>query len=555
MDECLAKILGTINLINTTIDDLCDDAAPGEQGAAECPNQVIELVLYYETVVREGLCPDMTWMECLDDRAQGLVAIVENLIDETCNDEPSWTTGADECVQMIFDVVDREIDELCGGPWSLLSCVTFVLETIHDALDDLPPIECADDPNACDLDDIPCANNPVACIPSCPPEAGIACPLVGYAAGCALNPLACLPIGVPCVGNPLACVPISASADPPAIQVWSVNLRKQELAWRGFVQRVATGKAPDIVLVQEVLRDQPGDKDLSGLLSALNAATSANYVGLHSGEGNNAVIWKSTRFLLHQEDPLIWDQSEGQCPGDGKTAIAAVLKDRADLLGRTTVAASVHFKTNLTKECLDDAVEDTNAIIDGYETQRDVTIIGGDFNLRADMSSAQPDRGLEAHPECWYLNMRAGDDPSCNGSLNNRYYDTAWLAPGSGGGTNPTSPAFCKQFTFQNPPWAAGDGVTQEAKNSCDLGLGERDRIDYIWVGFEVANGDPWTPPAAAIAPFIHDAGADLGMSLDRSSLAQMYSDHRVVHALFSYPTPPSPERLVSTSASAPVRW
>lgn len=282
----------------------------------------------------------------------------------------------------------------------------------------------------------------------------------------------------------------------------------------------------------------------------------SDYAARHSGTGNNVVIWNQNRLALLGTH-ITWGHGDGTACADTKTAIAANFRDKQDPLARNVVAASLHLLTTIGEACIYDHLNRANNQIEAAFPQRWMTVLAGDLNRRPDFRGNLPTNGLETDPNCWYRKITPAQDnvslvsgENCGTGGIKRYYDTVWLYPGSGGGTNPTATSFCEQFTFNND-LALGDVDIRDATNSCtDLvtnsqepepgqdGM-DKSRIDYIWTSYEYANGTVWKPPAAVIAPFIEYASADLGQSLDAANLAEFYADHRAVQALVAWPPPP----------------
>jgi endonuclease/exonuclease/phosphatase family metal-dependent hydrolase len=335
---------------------------------------------------------------------------------------------------------------------------------------------------------------------------------------------------------------------PTDIQVWTVNIRHLGNTWRGFVDRmVANDFAPDIVLVQEVT-----STELGTFMIDLKANLGTHYSSDLS-TGDNAVIWNTQRFSkLGRAE---WAQQSNGC-GNGKTALAVNLRDNdagtVFLETRNVVAASVHFRTNMDDSCLNHTWFQANSNIESAFPIRRMTILGGDVNRKPDRHRVAgvetAASGLETDPNCWYRRASAAHlndsllDGACGTAAYDRYYDTVWTYPGSGGGTNPTATSFCEQFTFNNAVDLLGSGPdTNDVSNSCtdvapiDDAL-DKSRIDYVWISYERADGSAWTPPATAVAPHIAFASADFGLSLDVGDLAESYSDHRAVQTLLTWP-------------------
>lgn len=346
------------------------------------------------------------------------------------------------------------------------------------------------------------------------------------------------------------------------LQIWNANLHQLRDNWRGFIQRLSVNQfAPDIITFQDVSRcDGNGDGtgDWAQLMTELRRVfPDTGWQDAHQ-EANqsscatrNAIVWSTDRFYLQVSPPTRWAQSCGGVSSDGGVAVA--LGDRQRPLtsnGGSVVAASVHFNNQLTKTCLRDALTETHQKINSSASNwRDVTIIAGDFNQRPDKAGVTPEpttEGLETDPDCWYRNFSAAhaqqrmpNSTYCGGIHADYFYDTVWLHPLSGGLTNPTATSFCQQFT-RTDDYDPVPPDEDDLGNSCtDLNGGtgngylDRSRIDYIWVGWDSAPGQRWTPPAAVAAGFIEYASADTGLDLDSVT---RYSDHRAVQALMMYP-------------------
>lgn len=191
-------------------------------------------------------------------------------------------------------------------------------------------------------------------------------------------------------------------------------------------------------------------------------------------------------------------------------------------------------------------------------------IAGGDLNARPDKTCAvgsceTPAEGLETDPDCWYRKFSGGHVnstplgvPNCGFSPStvDRFYDTVWLS--AGGGSNPAPLSFCEQFTRLGA-FNAADPQVHNAANSCtDIvqaaagppdpleGDLDKNRIDYIWAGWDTSCGGPEVPPTALAASRVALASADLGIDPvpNTSNPAlndfRAYSDHRAVHSLFN---------------------
>lgn len=91
--ECIGELRQVItNVINST----CTDDSYGEQGAIECVNMAVELITYYESVVRDKVCYEASWTICARRIADEQVAFIMGVVDSVCNDPNSSTSGAAE---------------------------------------------------------------------------------------------------------------------------------------------------------------------------------------------------------------------------------------------------------------------------------------------------------------------------------------------------------------------------------------------------------------------------------------------------------------------------
>lgn len=332
-------------------------------------------------------------------------------------------------------------------------------------------------------------------------------------------------------------------------------------AWSGFIVRMqAAPFPPDIIIVNELRQsDENGDGlvDDAQFLGAVEDVFGDHYGEAHSdsalptggGLGGNAVIWNANRLSLSNAGEARWPNS---CLGihDNRTQLAVDLHD--DLAGKHVLVAALHMPYNAGPNCVRTSSNTADSKLESLRSSRPMSIIGVDFNQRPDKHGENPENGLEADPDCWYRTFSAAHTDSdssgtCTGVGANRYYDTAWLWPGSGGGTNPTASSFCEQYTSFSDT-QLNDPTFSDGTNSCtDLvgdinqttpdpdgdGKLDKQRIDYLWVGYENASGNAWTPPSQVVSGFVADAGADLGLDLASQS---SYSDHRAVRALLTWP-------------------
>ena len=338
---------------------------------------------------------------------------------------------------------------------------------------------------------------------------------------------------------------------PTDVQVWTVNIEHfAKPAWDGFVNRMQANQfAPDIILVQELT-----STEAVAFINRVRELLGSHYSAPETSAGDNVIIWNTDRFS--KLGVIRWAQT-GTC-GNGKEAVAVNLRDNAAssafLETRNIAAASIHFRTDGSNACLNDAWDRANNALDSLTSIRRMTIMGGDVNRRPDTRAETIAEGLETDPFCWYRrvsaahgnNLVTGENCLAEGNFTkDRYYDTVWTHTGSGGGTNPTATSFCQQFTRVNVfdlPQTDTNGVA----NSCtDLNLNnelDKSRIDYIWVSYEKANGVPWTPPTPAVAAHIPFASADLGISLEPTDdVAKRYADHRAVQSLLTWPATMAP--------------
>ena len=347
-------------------------------------------------------------------------------------------------------------------------------------------------------------------------------------------------------------VPEPPSTPATEIQTWTVNIEHLlKPAWTAFATRMKTNQfGPDIILVQEVTASEA-----SAFVQRVGEKL-GNHFAFEVSSGENAVVWNTERFS--KIGSSTWPQQTNGC-GNGKYAVSVNLRDKAASSAfqetRNVVAASIHLRTNRDDACLEHSWGVANSALDALAPVRRMTIIGGDVNRRPDTSADEISNGLETTPDCWYQRISVAhsdvplSDKTCGPTLaRDRYYDAVWLYPGSGGGTNPTSPAFCEQFTressFLQPP-ASTNGLANSCTRFNNPAVLDRSRIDYLWLSYEDAAGVAWKPPARAIAGHIAFASADLGISLDPSDdPAQRYADHRAVQGLFTWPAAMPPPVL-----------
>lgn len=361
-------------------------------------------------------------------------------------------------------------------------------------------------------------------------------------------------ISLPQIYSPAGAGTVPPHTPQTSLQVWSVNIAQLRNQWGGFILRMqAHAFAPDIVIVNELRQtDENGDgqSDITQFMNQLTATFGAHYNHAHGDSaipaggsvGGNVVIWNNER--LTRFNSTRWPNP---CLNN-KTQLAVDLRD--DLAGKHVLVAAVHTDFGAGPACVQQSLATADSRLESLRPSRPMTLIGGDFNQRPDKDGELATNGLETDPDCWYRTLSAAHGDSellgvpC-GSGPNRYYDTAWLWPGSGGGANPAATSFCQQYTSFTDTQLIGPTLS-DATNSCtDLvgspnstvpgpdGKLDKQRIDFLWVGFENASGNAWTPPAQVVQPLIADAGADLGLDLTSVS---SYSDHRAVKAIVTWP-------------------
>ena len=156
------------------------------------------------------------------------------------------------------------------------------------------------------------------------------------------------------------------------------------------------------------------------------------------------VIWNNSRLTRYNSrrwaNPCL----------NSKTQLGVDLRD--DLAGRRLAVAATHMDFGAGPSCVQQSLSTTDSNLEAMLPARPMSLVGVDFNQRPDKDGELPSNGLEADPECWYRTFSAAHADAevlggtCSGGAN-RYYDTAWLWSGSGGGTNPTATYFCEQYT------------------------------------------------------------------------------------------------------------
>lgn len=163
---------------------------------------------------------------------------------------------------------------------------------------------------------------------------------------------------------------------------------------------------------------------------------------------------------------------------------------------------------------------------------RPLTVIAGDFNSNVDPDK---DAGLsplewrkEDDQSCWYLMMSQAhpgeDQPGC-GRPSLPYFDAIWFHPEGGGATNP-SDLICDDWTKGNRGPASRNGEYDKCTST-------NGRIDFIFVAYEDANGDPVTSSPDGRVPL---AGTDKGFYwAGKDQGYQRYSDHRAIYAKFRW--------------------
>lgn len=333
------------------------------------------------------------------------------------------------------------------------------------------------------------------------------------------------------------------------IQVWTINIKHLALSWEGLIQKMLVAPfPPDIVLGQEM-----SSSAAFTFATEMNDvfAGGANRYRFESSTGNNTVIWNRNRFTRIASSEF--SQIVNGC-ASGSTARAVNLRDElaSDLFleTRNVVAASVHLPVNASEACVTHATFQINQNIETLASTRRMTIVGGDFNVRPDEDADLPTNGLETDPDCWYRKFSQGHEDlliGCGTGAQDRYYDTVWVHPDSGGTVNPMIPSACQQFTSSRvlqPVAPELKGATNSCTDLVNNGSGaagqdgklDKNRIDFIWTSYENPSGTAWRPPAQAIVPFVAYASADLGLSLDAGSLGTSYSDRRAVNSLLVWP-------------------
>ncbi|HEV2755171.1 MAG TPA: hypothetical protein VG318_05270 [Actinomycetota bacterium] len=347
------------------------------------------------------------------------------------------------------------------------------------------------------------------------------------------------------------------------MQIWDANMHQlRETAWRGFVERLATNQfQPDIITFQDLSRcDGNGDgaDDTIQIRDQLNQVLGAHWDFRHTDASRacdntrNAVFWNSNRFSL-STSPTEWDPAG--CASGSDHSLAVLLNDKKNTTGvqKFVVAASLHLDPGLGSPCLSSALHETHVKISGIYFGSDLYVVGGDFNQNPDLDSATAAaNGLEADPDCWYRRFSAAhantttvSQTSCGSTQSDQYYDSTWLYPLSGGGTNPTATSFCQQYTYSTT-LSLGTPDAEDVENSCTDenldGNPDKKRIDQIWLRWGTSQnplGGATPIPVTIAASHLLYASADTGLRLN-SSLSR-YSDHRAVQALVQYPALSAP--------------
>lgn len=513
-----------------------------------------------------------------------VAGFIAELKEAYCPELPCLEAGG-----LLIDLIIAILEDNCGYP--VAECADYVATTVLELVDELcPGLQCADD----ELDfavqfvtstlNSVCGGDPrTACEPYITSIiSGLITELCGPSGleGCegVLTEQVEELIATWCPNGPPDCRVVPPNTGLTQLQVWDINIKGYHTRGRDFVERMRQNPfAPDIITVNELplaARNRMME-DIGDVLGGdYEIVHSDGGVSDETQRGNNAVIYNQNR-LAQVGEPATWRARTGTtvCTS-GKYQLAVDFVDTAypDVLDpKHVLVAAVHFEGGDSQNCLRANTVRTDEELEGLEDHRDLTIIGGDFNERPVTTSIDPiqpvrSAGLEIDPDCWYrefsaahLDIRIGDPGTtliepCPTTQINRYYDTVWVYPGSGGGTNPAAPTMCEQWTF------ADDNLRSVGQRSGGTACTKYDalelhgfgRIDFIWVGWETSSGDPFLPPVNVATGFVDYASADLGFNPEQLVPpptpdtadpevipGEAYSDHRAVQALLTWPATP----------------
>lgn len=344
------------------------------------------------------------------------------------------------------------------------------------------------------------------------------------------------------------------------LRVWTVNIEHllPEHNWRLLFERMdATDTAPDVLFVQEL--SEPEARTFARGFRRHFAGADSTYAYRHASRGDTLIAWRRTRFRLAHEQtspepddnvvqwaPWSTPDCDGRDPRLLEGVIALRLWDALE--EKPVVATSVHFGRGYAQPCMAKNVASLDTLLERKWPQRALTLLAGDFNSHPDTrGSLEPPReplstGRQEDPDCWYRTLSAADD---NELLHRRdreddrdctndpyyvdaldaYFDAVAVA------TAPSlSLEICRQWTSIHGGATHGSACTDTDGD----GLRDRGRIDYIWVRWENADGDPVRTPVDA-ARLIAEATADLLCITERCA-DRRYSDHRGVSALIAWP-------------------
>lgn len=332
------------------------------------------------------------------------------------------------------------------------------------------------------------------------------------------------------------------------LQVFSVNIHLFKQAqfdsgkWKRFINRITNSDVyeymPDILLVQEISLGFSDD-----VVRYLNQQTGTEY-GYRHALANTAtdfeagswkmVVWRKDRLKLatgsNSRDVLKWRELQTRqdnstnCQVSERRAISVRLEDKS--VNATVAATSVHWSPHpegSARACDYKNMRRTERTLENKWAQRDLTIVGGDFN-QVPQDGETEEAGRERDPECWWRNVfgtYADDSGPCDDAQLS-YYDSVYLA--HSGADNQTTDSICDQWTHARSKGPDGSTSCQDSDGD---GSRDKSRIDYIWLRWEDGSGDIEKPSLADARGRIGLARADQISWVESSP----YSDHRAVVA------------------------